>query len=91
MPTKRAPSKTRSPSLREANAKLVRENKELRRERDEAMEQQTATGEVLRAIASSPTGLQPVLDTIVESAASLCAANDAVLHRLDGDEPGLDA
>src|SRR5262245_937638 len=91
MPTKRAPSRTRSPSLREANAKLVRENKELRRERDEALEQQTATGEVLRAIASSPTGLQPVLDTIVESAASLCAANDAVLHRLDGDSLRLGA
>ena len=59
---KKSRSKPRSPSLKAANAKLLRENKELRRKlqernRDltEAQEQQTATGEILRVIASSPT------------------------------------
>ena len=86
MPTiKRPPSKPRSPSLKEANAKLVRENKQLRRERDERAEQQIATSEILRMIARSPGDLQAVMDAIAESAARLCEADDALVRRLDGD------
>src|SRR5215471_9085598 len=80
--TKKPQSKPRSPSLKEA--KLVRENKELRRERDELLERETATGDIIRMIASSPTDLQSVLDTIAERVAKLCDAEDAAIFRLDG-------
>ena len=51
----------------------------------ESLEQQTATSEILRIIASSPTDLQPVLDAVVASAARVCGADDVVLARIDGD------
>ena len=60
------------------------ENVRLFNELKEALEQQTATSEILRVIASSPTDIQPVLDTIAENAARLCDASDAVVVRLDG-------
>jgi signal transduction histidine kinase/putative methionine-R-sulfoxide reductase with GAF domain len=51
----------------------------------EALEQQTATAEILRVISSSPTDVQPVFDSIVKSAAQLCDGMFASLHRVDGE------
>src|SRR3712207_1639105 len=48
----------------------------------QALEQQAATAEVLRVVASSPTGVQSVLDTIVEAAACLCDAPGGVIMQL---------
>src|SRR5215470_1873276 len=50
-----------------------------------ALEQQTATSEILRVIASSPTDIQPVLDAVIESAVRLCKAADGLIARIDGD------
>ena len=57
----------------------------------EALEQQTATSEILGVIASSPTEIQPVLDAIAQSAARVCGSDDATIRLLDGDETFLAA
>ncbi|MGH7875451.1 MAG: GAF domain-containing protein, partial [Candidatus Binatia bacterium] len=62
----------------------MRENKQLKRERDDGAEQQAATSAILRMIASSPMDIQPVLDTMAEYAARLCGADDAVIRRVEG-------
>ncbi len=61
------------------------ETERLTRERDEALEQQAATSEILNVISCSPTDVQPVLDTIVRAAVKLCNSYDAVLLLRDGD------
>jgi signal transduction histidine kinase len=65
-------------------AVIAIENVRLFQELKEALEQQTATSEILDVIASSPTDIQPVLDTIAENAARVCGSYDAVIRLVEG-------
>src|SRR5207244_1877688 len=67
------------------NVRLFQELQERNHELTEALEQQTATNEILRVIAGSPTELQPVLDSLIENATRLCGADQGVLFRAEGE------
>src|SRR6478609_3053458 len=55
-------------------------------ERDEALEQQAATSEVLKVIGSSPGDLEPVFNTMLANATRICEAKIGVLYLRDGDD-----
>ncbi|MGC1296313.1 MAG: GAF domain-containing protein [Alloacidobacterium sp.] len=57
----------------------------LKRELREALEQQTATSEVLQVISSSPGELQPVFASMLEKAVHICDAKFGYIYRWDGD------
>ena len=67
------------------NVRLFKELEAKNRDLSEALEQQTATSEILRVISSSPTDIQPVFETVVENAVRLCEAERAFLFRFDGE------
>jgi GAF domain-containing protein len=67
------------------NARLFQAEQASKRELTEALEQQTATADVLKVISRSALDVQKVLDALVESAARLCNAYDAAIYQVFGD------
>ncbi len=67
------------------NVRLFKELGGRNHDLTEALEQQTATSEILRVTSRSQTDIQPVFDTIVQSAARLCDAVQSNVQRFDGE------
>ena len=66
-------------------ARIIHERDQALEQLTEALEQQTATSEVLRVISSSPSKLEPVFQAMLENATRICEAKFGVLYRFDGD------
>ena len=79
------PEARNAPTAQVSTADLKEQLDRRTRELEEALQQQTATSEVLSIIRRSPADPQPVFDAIVQSAARLCDAIFSVVYLYDGD------
>src|SRR5512144_452585 len=78
------PKARKAPTAHVSNADLQEQLGRAMRERDEALEQQAATSEVLHVISSSPGKLEPVFQAMLENALRICEAKFGTLFRFDG-------
>jgi GAF domain-containing protein len=67
------------------NARLFNDLRQRTTDLTEALEQQTATSNVLQVISSSPGNLEPVFETMLENAVRLCDAKFGTINRWDGE------
>src|SRR5271166_550314 len=74
-------ARRRGPTATDLQKQLDQRTRELA----EALEQQTATSEVLRVISSSPGALEPVFQSILSNATHICAANFGNMYLCDGE------
>ena len=80
-PVARKSPKSDGVKLRDLEKRLT----EALKDKAEALEQQTATADILRVISRSPSDIQPVFEAIVQNAVKLCEGLFGTVLRLDGD------
>ena len=89
MSRKGAKSQPRVRGLRSTGTKAIERlraaNADLKKKLDEALEQQTATSDVLRVISGSPNALEPVFQAMLANATRICDANLGLIFRREGD------
>src|SRR6516165_8001929 len=81
------PATSTDATLQEQVSILTRELADAREQVAAALQQQTASSEVLNVISRSPGELQPVFDTILQEATRVCQANFGLMIRYEGGSP----